>query len=181
MPPSHCSCWRKGPVMTIWAILSNKRILKGPWLITLCGINLLKQSQPMTSVPYVLQLYKVVHRLTFTWKHKYTLHCLLCSEKECTCYSHMRKSMVKEIMLNPLQSYSRPNWSRSGCLFCQFFVEVSSHAWPPHTCFNILKYSVLSHFDKEKVISVLKIICKSFIPCFRNWIHLSFFHNSHYN
>lgn len=67
------------------------------------------------------------------------------------CYSHMRKSIVKEIILNPLQSYCSPNWSTSGCLFCQFFFKVLFHTWSPHTRLNILQYSSsLSCWQKKK-------------------------------
>lgn len=104
----------------------------------------------MTSSPHILQLHKVVHSLTFTCKHKYTLYCLLRSEKERICYSHMRKSAVKQIMRNPLQSYSSQKWSRSGCLFCQFFAKVLSHTWSPHTCLNILQYSSSLSFWQGK-------------------------------
>lgn len=62
----------------------------------------------------------------------------------------MRKSMVKEIMLNLLHSYSSQNWSRSGSSFCQFFVKVLSHTWSPHACLNILQNSISLSFWQRK-------------------------------
>ena len=143
MPPIHCSCWRNGTIMTIWPILSTEKG-KIRALINYSEWHQSSQAVTTNAFHFCPTHPAVTQGGTQIYMHMQTqIHITLISllREGSICYSHMRKSIVKERILNLLQSNSRKNWSWSTCLLCQFFVEILSHIWSPHTCLNILQYS----------------------------------------